>query len=87
MTAPGITAAALRVAAARGRLKAARGPDGDWRSTSQWVEEYVASKGKPPLERMKRADPPPSLRPRRSESPPVSYTGEQPGLFDENESG
>lgn len=39
-----ISADALRVAAARGRLRAARSQDGDWRSTRDWVEEYLSSR-------------------------------------------
>jgi Fic/DOC family len=35
---------ALRLAALRGRLKAQQGPDGTWRSTKQWVDEYLASR-------------------------------------------
>ena len=37
-------AVALRAAAARGRLRAVRGEDGRWRSSSQWVEEYKPSR-------------------------------------------
>lgn len=33
---------ALRLAALRGRLKAQQGTDGVWRSTKQWVDEYLA---------------------------------------------
>jgi hypothetical protein len=29
-----------------GRLKAAKAPDGTWRSSTAWVEEYVASRYK-----------------------------------------
>lgn len=36
-----ITSNALRVAAARGRLQATRGPDGEWRSSQRWVNEYL----------------------------------------------
>lgn len=36
----------LRVAAARGRLKATKGPDGPWRSSRAWVDEYIASRYK-----------------------------------------
>lgn len=36
----------LRVAAVRGRLKASKASDGTWRSSSVWVEEYVASRYK-----------------------------------------
>lgn len=36
-----ITADALRVAAARGRLQATRGPDGQWRSSRNWVDDYL----------------------------------------------
>ena len=35
---------ALRVAANRGRLRAQKGPDGQWRSTRAWVDEYVATR-------------------------------------------
>ncbi len=35
---------ALRVAAARGRLKAQKAADGTWRSTRLWVDEYKASR-------------------------------------------
>jgi fido (protein-threonine AMPylation protein) len=37
---------ALRIAAIRGRLKALKGTDGQWRSTRTWVEEYIASRYK-----------------------------------------
>ncbi len=36
----------LRVAAVRGRLKATKGPDGAWRSSRAWVDEYIASRYK-----------------------------------------
>jgi cell filamentation protein, protein adenylyltransferase len=39
-------AEALRIAAIRGRLKAQKGADGQWRSTKKWVGEYVASRYK-----------------------------------------
>lgn len=39
-----VTANALRVAAVRGRLQAARGPDGLWRSSRNWVDEYLRSR-------------------------------------------
>ena len=39
-----VTASALRVAAVRGRLQATRGPDGQWRSTQRWVEEYMSTR-------------------------------------------
>lgn len=35
---------ALRVAAARGRLQATKGPDGQWRSSKNWVDEYVRNR-------------------------------------------
>ena len=35
---------ALRTAAVRGRLQATKGADGQWRSTRNWVEEYVSSR-------------------------------------------
>jgi fido (protein-threonine AMPylation protein) len=41
-----ISANALRVAAARGRLKASRAADGSWRSTRAWVDEYLAARYK-----------------------------------------
>jgi Fic family protein len=34
----------LRAAIERGRLRAQKSPDGQWRSSRAWVEEYVASK-------------------------------------------
>lgn len=36
-----ISQAALRDAAKRGRLQAVRGPDGRWRSSRTWVDEYL----------------------------------------------
>lgn len=39
-----LTEGALRVAANRGRLRAQKGADGQWRSTKAWVAEYVASR-------------------------------------------
>jgi fido (protein-threonine AMPylation protein) len=41
-----LSANALRVAAVRGRLKASKAADGTWRSSTAWVEEYVASRYK-----------------------------------------
>ena len=43
---PGITARALRAAAVRGALQAAKGPDGRWRSSQKWVMEYVTKRQK-----------------------------------------
>jgi hypothetical protein len=37
---------ALRVAAARGRLKASRGADGTWRSSRVWVNEYARNRSR-----------------------------------------
>lgn len=37
---------ALRTAAVRGRLQATKGPDGQWRSSRNWVNEYVKSRYK-----------------------------------------
>jgi hypothetical protein len=42
----GISANALRVAAIRGRLKAAKAADGSWRSSRAWVDEYTAARYK-----------------------------------------
>jgi hypothetical protein len=39
-----ISLAALRNAADRGRLQAARGPDGQRRSWRNWVDDYLASR-------------------------------------------
>jgi fido (protein-threonine AMPylation protein) len=39
-----LSANALRVAAARGRLEASKGADGTWRSSRAWVETYKASR-------------------------------------------
>jgi fido (protein-threonine AMPylation protein) len=35
---------ALRVAATRGRLQATKGPDGQWRSSRNWVDQYLATR-------------------------------------------
>ena len=45
---PELSANALRVAAVRGRLRAARAADGTWRSSRVWVEEYVAGRYRRP---------------------------------------
>jgi fido (protein-threonine AMPylation protein) len=37
---------ALRVAATRGRLQATKGPDGQWRSSRNWVNEYLTTRYK-----------------------------------------
>lgn len=39
-----VTAGALRAAANRGRLQAVRGADGQWRSSRNWVDEYLGSR-------------------------------------------
>jgi hypothetical protein len=39
-----LTAGALRTAAVRGRLQAVKGPDGEWRSSQNWVKEYLATR-------------------------------------------
>jgi Fic family protein len=41
-----LSANALRVAAVRGRLKAAKAADGAWRSSKAWVDEYRAARYK-----------------------------------------
>jgi hypothetical protein len=41
-----LSANALRVAAIRGRLKAAKAADGTWRSSRTWVDEYAAARYK-----------------------------------------
>jgi hypothetical protein len=41
---PQLSANALRVAAIRGRLKAAKAADGTWRSSRAWVDEYRATR-------------------------------------------
>lgn len=41
---PELGVAALRAAAGRGRLQATRGPDGQWRSSLDWVAEYQATR-------------------------------------------
>lgn len=45
---PDLSANALRVAAIRGRLKAAKAADGTWRSSRAWVDDYIASRYKRP---------------------------------------
>ena len=39
-----LTENALRVAAARGRLRAVKGDDGMWRSSKKWVNDYRKSR-------------------------------------------
>lgn len=39
-----VTAGALRTAAVRGSLQAAKGSDGQWRSSRNWVDEYVKTR-------------------------------------------
>ncbi len=39
-----MTAGALRTAAVRGTLQATKGPDGQWRSSKNWVDEYLKTK-------------------------------------------
>jgi Fic family protein len=46
LTSEGLTEGALRVAANRGRLRAQKGADGQWRSTRAWVKEYGDSRHK-----------------------------------------
>jgi len=41
---PEISRIALRTAAQRGRLRAQRGDDGQWRSSRAWVDEYLAGR-------------------------------------------
>jgi len=41
---PEISRVALRNAAQRGRLRAQRGDDGQWRSSRAWVDEYLAGR-------------------------------------------
>lgn len=41
---PDLSANALRVAAVRGRLQATKGPDGQWRSSRNWVNEYATQR-------------------------------------------
>lgn len=44
LTSKSVSEGSLRVAANRGRLKANKGPDGQWRSSRAWVDEYVKSR-------------------------------------------
>jgi hypothetical protein len=39
-----VSANALRAAAVRGRLQATKGPDGQWRSTRNWVNRYLSTR-------------------------------------------
>jgi hypothetical protein len=39
-----ISANAMRTAATRGALVAVKGPDGRWRSSKRWVENYLRSR-------------------------------------------
>ncbi|MFB9253113.1 Fic family protein, partial [Sphaerisporangium melleum] len=44
LTTRDVTENALRVAAARGRLRAVKGDDGMWRSSKKWVNDYLKSR-------------------------------------------
>lgn len=44
LTDKGLSEGALRVAANRGRLRAQKGDDGQWRSTRAWVDEYKSKR-------------------------------------------
>jgi hypothetical protein len=59
---PGISSGALRAAAVRGALQAAKGADGQWRSSRNWVDEYVATRqermGRPKSDGPKTGRPP-----------------------------
>ena len=46
LAAPGLSENALRVAATRGRLRAVKGDDGNWRSSKRWVADYETSRYK-----------------------------------------
>ncbi len=48
LAAEDLSANALRVAAIRGRLKAAKAADGTWRSSRAWAEEYKRTRYKRP---------------------------------------
>jgi hypothetical protein len=39
-----VNGGALRTAAVRGSLQATKGPDGQWRSCKNWVDEYIATR-------------------------------------------
>ncbi len=39
-----VNATALRAAAVRGALQATKGPDGQWRSSRDWVNDYIANR-------------------------------------------
>lgn len=41
-----VSADALRVAAARGRLEATKGADGTWRSSRLWVDQYLSGRAR-----------------------------------------
>jgi len=44
LASPGVSSGALRTAAVRGTLQATKGPDGQWRSSRNWVEEYITTR-------------------------------------------
>lgn len=69
LASPEVSLIALRNAAARGRLRAQRGPDGHWRSTRGWVQDYLDSRH--------RRSPAPSTR---GNNDADGTAGSQPGL-------
>jgi hypothetical protein len=44
LASPTVKVTALRMAIERGRLKAQKGADGQWRSTKAWLQEYLSSR-------------------------------------------
>jgi hypothetical protein len=44
LTRPDLTLGALRAAAVRGTLQATKGPDGQWRSSRNWIDHYVTTR-------------------------------------------
>jgi fido (protein-threonine AMPylation protein) len=69
-----ISADALRVAAARGRLEATKGADGTWRSSRLWVNQYLSGRAR----RRKRKEPSDQAPEDSREPPTVSNSPIEP---------
>jgi fido (protein-threonine AMPylation protein) len=66
-----VSADALRVAAARGRLEATKGADGSWRSSRLWVNQYLSARS-----RKRTRQPQPVSEDRDDVGPPVVAPGQ-----------
>jgi hypothetical protein len=65
-----VSADALRVAAARGRLEATKGADGTWRSSRLWVNQYLSGRSRKRRPKEVGSSSPPAREPTSAASNP-----------------